>query len=129
MNRFPISKPVSRPALRDGLRAAHIGVMTISPPPGIESSPESVTAAVLSVEPDPSGRALVTFRSTITAANPSGRESAYTPLLSTKEGAALAAKLRARVNPGPVRRRNTTLDFGVEPDTEGGTIRVIRRAA
>lgn len=87
----------------------------------------TVTAAILGVEPGKNGRALVTFRTAISPANPSGRDTAHTPLLSTPEGSALADKLRVRVSQHQVRRRNTTLDLGFEADGDNPPMRVIAR--
>lgn len=94
--------------------------------PTYPSSPDhqTLTAAVLSVEPAGNGRALVTFRTTISPSNPSGRESAHTPLLSTPEGEAVAEKLRSRISHQPVRPRNTTLGLTFEANG-GPLLRVI----
>lgn len=82
-------------------------------------------AVILSVEPEKNGRALVTFRTSISPENPSGRASAYTPLLATGPGAAMASELRSRINHGPVRRRNTALILGAAADADGAALKVI----
>lgn len=92
----------------------------------MNSSLKMLTAAILSVEPAKNGRALVTFRTAISPNNPSGRETAHTPLLSTVEGTALAQALRTRVSQLPIRTRNTTIGLAFEANGDRPLMRVIR---
>lgn len=100
--------------------------MTSTQKPSASPAPETHTAAILSIEPAPNGRNLVTFRTVMTTANPSGRGSVYTPLLSTTEGRDISSTLHARVNQGPVRRRTTVLEVATEACGGGEQLKVIQ---
>ncbi|MCC3299424.1 hypothetical protein [Arthrobacter caoxuetaonis] len=100
--------------------------MTSPQIPSAGTAPKTHTAAILSIEPAPNGRSLVSFRTAMTNANPSGRGTAYTPLISAVEGRAISSTLRARINHGPVRQRNTVLDIVLETGEDGEQLQVIR---
>lgn len=85
--------------------------------------------AILKVETLAIGRSRVTFRTTATAANPSGIETANTGPLWTEEGRAVTAELRRRTRTWPMTLlRTTVVGISFQQQEDGSTLRIISDA-